>query len=181
MSGHSKWAKIKRSKGKEDQKRGAEFSRLARAISIAAARGKSGDPAMNPMLRLAVEKARGANMPKVNIERAIERGLGTSGGGAFETFTYEGYGPGGVAVMVTASSDNRQRTTASIKNIFERSGGTLGGPGSAAFLFERVGETMKAKSTLAIPGEESRIKQFLAMLEENEDVDEVVHNAVLSV
>lgn len=180
MSGHSKWAKIKRSKGKEDQRRGAEFSKLARGISIAAVRGKSGDPAMNPILRLAVEKARAANMPKVNIERAIERGLGTSGGGAFETVTYEGYGPAGVAVMVTASSDNRQRTTASIKNIFERSGGTLGGPGSAAFLFERDGGEMRAKSTIAFAGEETaRIRHFLELLENNEDVDEVVHNAAL--
>lgn len=180
MSGHSKWAKIKRAKGKEDQRRGAEFSKLARGISIAAARGKSGDPAMNPILRLAVEKARAANMPKANIERAIERGLGGGEGGVFETVTYEGYGPSGVALMVTASSDNRQRTTASIKNIFERNEGTLGGPGSAAFLFERTDGGMKAKIPITFMGEEAtKIRNLLQNLEDNEDVDEVVHNAAL--
>lgn len=180
MSGHSKWSKIKRQKGKEDQKRGAEFSRLARSITIAAVQGKSGDVTGNPTLRLAVEKARAANMPKANIQRAIERGLGAGGGSEFETVTYEGYGPGGVAVMVTVSTDNRQRTTANIKNIFERGGGTLGGPGSALFLFERQGAVMRAKSQIIFPGEETeRIRHFLEMLGEQEDVDEVVHNAQL--
>ncbi len=179
MSGHSKWAKIKRSKGIEDQKRGQEFSRLSKMITIAVAAGKSGDPAMNPTLRLAIEKARQINMPKANIDRAIDRGLGKGDAGSLEQVTYEGYGPMGVAVMVTASTDNRQRTTSQIKNIFERSGGSLGAPGSAAFMFQRGPEgAFSPVSTMPLMGGDAeKFRRFLESLEEDEDVEEVVHTA----
>jgi len=181
MSGHSKWAKIKRQKGVDDQKRGQEFSRLSKMVTIAVAAGKSGDPAMNPTLRLAIEKARQINMPKANIDRAIERGLGKGDGGSLEQVTYEGYGPMGVAVMVVASTDNRQRTTSVIKNLFERSGGSLGAPGSAAFMFSRA-ENGKYMPVSTIPLKDSQAQQFqrfLDSLEEDEDVEEIVHTAEL--
>lgn len=174
MSGHSKWAKIKRQKGVEDQKRGQEFSKLSRVITIAVAQGKSGDPGMNPTLRLAIEKARSINMPKDNIDRAIARGLGGEAGN-LEQVMYEGYGPMGVPVIVTASTDNRQRTAATVKNIFERSGGSLGGPGAAIFMFDRTSEGgYQPKAPIPLEGEaKEKVARFVEALTDNEDVDEV--------
>ena len=138
MSGHSKWATIKRKKGAADAKRGKIFTQIIREISIAAGLG-GGDPDANPRLRLAVQKARGQNMPKDNIERAIKKGTGELGGDNFEEVRYEGYGPGGAAVIVEATSDNRNRTGGEIRHIFSRFGGNLGATGSVAFMFERLG------------------------------------------
>lgn len=182
MSGHSKWAKIKRQKGVEDQKRGQEFTKLSKMVTIAVQHGKSGDPTMNPTLRLAMEKARQINMPKANIDRAIDRGLGKGEAGSLEQVTYEGYGPFGIAVMVMATTDNRQRTTSQIKNIFERAGGSLSAPGSAAFMFVRGEEgTFVPTSTMSlIGGEAEQFLKFVESLEENEDVEHVAHVAQLN-
>jgi YebC/PmpR family DNA-binding regulatory protein len=137
VAGHSKWAQIKRKKGATDAKRGQLFSKLARAIIVAAREGGP-DPAGNLALQNAVEKAREASMPKENIERAIARGAGpTADGAAYETVTYEGYGPAGIAVFVEAVTDNRNRTAAEVRHIFSKSDGSLGESGSVAWLFER--------------------------------------------
>jgi YebC/PmpR family DNA-binding regulatory protein len=138
MSGHSHWATIKHKKGAIDAKRGKLFSKLSRAIIIAARHG-GGDPEMNLKLRYAIDKARSVSMPKDNIERAVKRGTGEVEGQTFEEITYEGYGPGGVAILVEILTDNRNRTASEIRKIFERSGGKLGGAGSVAYLFERKG------------------------------------------
>ncbi len=139
MSGHSKWASIKRKKGATDAKRGQLFSKLVRAI-IVAARDGGPDPAGNLALQNAIEKAREAAMPKDNIERAIAKGSGTgTDAAAYETVTYEGYGPGGVALFVEALTDNRNRTAADVRQAFTKSDGNLGESGSVAWLFERKG------------------------------------------
>ena len=138
MSGHSHWATIKHKKGAIDAKRGKQFSKLSRAIIIAARHG-GGDPEMNLKLRYAIDKARQASMPKDNIERAVKRGTGEKEGITFEEVTYEGFGPGGVAILVDTLTDNRNRTTGEIRKIFERSGGKMGSAGNVAYLFERKG------------------------------------------
>lgn len=137
MAGHSKWAQIKRKKGATDAKRGQLFSKLARAIIVAAREGGP-DPAGNLALQNAIEKAKEASMPKENIERAIARGAGPlADGAAYETVTYEGYGPAGIAVYVEAVTDNRNRTAAEVRHIFSKADGSLGESGSVAWLFER--------------------------------------------
>ncbi len=138
MSGHSKWATIKHAKGAADAKRGQLFTKFIKEISIAAKMG-GGDPATNPRLRTAVLKARAANMPKDNIERAIKKGTGELGAVNYEELLYEGYGPGGVAVLVEVLTDNKNRTAASVRNIFTKSGGNLGATGSVAYMFNRKG------------------------------------------
>ena len=138
MSGHSHWATIKHKKGATDAKRGKLFSKLSRAIIIAARHG-GGDPEMNLKLRYAIDKAREVSMPKDNIERAIKRGTGEGEGQQFEEITYEGYGPGGVPILVDILTDNRNRTTGEIRKIFERGGGKMGSAGCVAYLFERKG------------------------------------------
>ena len=139
MSGHSKWAQIKRKKGVTDAKRGQLFSKLTRAIIVAAREGGP-DPAGNLALQNAVEKAREASMPKENIERAIARGAGAGADGAnYDTVTYEGYGPGGVAIYVEALTDNRNRTAAEVRHIFSKADASLAESGAVAWLFERRG------------------------------------------
>jgi YebC/PmpR family DNA-binding regulatory protein len=138
MSGHSKWATIKRKKGALDAKRGKIFTKIIREIATAARLG-GGDPAGNPRLRLVVDKARAVNMPKDNIERAIKKGAGGDEGANFEQVTYEGYGPGGVAVLVEALTDNRNRTAGEVRHAFTRYGGNLGQSGSVSHLFQRMG------------------------------------------
>ncbi|KKU91875.1 MAG: transcriptional regulator [Microgenomates group bacterium GW2011_GWA1_48_10] len=139
MSGHSKWSTIKRQKGVADAKRGNLFTKLGNAITIAVREGGGGDPNFNFKLRLAVEKAREANMPKDNIQRAIDKGLGKGEGGALETAVFEGFGPAGVAVIVETITDNTNRTAGELRNFFDKHGGSLGGPGSVAYLFKKVG------------------------------------------
>lgn len=138
MSGHSKWSQIKRQKGVADARRGAVFTKLGREIVVAAKQGGP-DPAANFRLRLAVQRAREANMPADTIERAIKRAAGSGEGAELEEITYEGYGPGGTAIMVEALTDNRNRTAASIRSIFDRGGGNLGESGSVAWQFAARG------------------------------------------
>ena len=139
MSGHSKWHQIRHKKGATDAKRGQLFSKLSRAIIVAAREGGP-DPDNNISLANAIQKARDASMPKDNIERAIARGRGSGPNGqAYERVTYEGYGPGGVAVFIEAVTDNRNRTAAEVRHIFSKSDGTLGASGSVAWLFDRKG------------------------------------------
>lgn len=140
MSGHSKWAQIKRKKGVTDTKRGQLFTRLARDITIAVREGGSGDPEGNFQLRLAIDKARTSNMPKDNIERAIKRGTGESSeGGQLEDVVYEGYGPGGAAILVQVLTDNRNRAASDVRRVFTRSGGNLAATGAVSWMFERKG------------------------------------------
>jgi len=138
MSGHSKWSTIKRQKGANDAKRGALFTKVAREISVAARQG-GGDPDANYRLRLAIEKARSVNMPADNIKRTIERAAGGGDADAYEEIVYEGYGPGGVAVLVEAQTDNRNRTAAEVRSIFTKTGGQLAGTGAVAWQFEPRG------------------------------------------
>jgi YebC/PmpR family DNA-binding regulatory protein len=139
MSGHSKWAQIKRQKGANDAKRGQMFTKLAREITVAARQG-GGDPETNFRLRLATQRARSMNMPQENITRAIARATGGQDGAAqLEEVTYEGYGPGGVAIFVEALTDNRNRTVAEVRNVLTRNGGSLGENGSVAWIFEPRG------------------------------------------
>jgi YebC/PmpR family DNA-binding regulatory protein len=144
MSGHSKWSSIKHKKGAADAKRGKLFSKLSRAIIVAAREGGP-DPAANLALQNAIEKARGVSMPKDNIERAIARGAGTEAdAAAFETVVYEGYGAGGVAVLVEALTDNRNRTASDVRHAFDKHDGNLGTTGAVAWLFERRGVILVA-------------------------------------
>ncbi|HVH07115.1 MAG TPA: YebC/PmpR family DNA-binding transcriptional regulator [Myxococcota bacterium] len=138
MSGHSKWATIRRKKGAIDAKRGKVFTKIIREIATAARMG-GGDPAGNPRLRLIVDKARAANMPKDNIERAIQKGVGGGEGEQFEEVVYEGYGPGGTAILLRALTDNRNRTVGEIRHVLSRQGGNLGASGCVAYLFEKRG------------------------------------------
>jgi YebC/PmpR family DNA-binding regulatory protein len=139
VAGHSKWAQIKRKKGAADAKRGQLFTKLARAITVAARDG-GGDPDGNAALANAVEKAKALRMPKENIERAIAKGIGAGGdAAAIESVTYEGYGPGGVAILIECLTDNRNRTAADIRNIFSRADASLGEPGSVAWMFDKKG------------------------------------------
>ncbi|MFI4992355.1 MAG: YebC/PmpR family DNA-binding transcriptional regulator [Solirubrobacterales bacterium] len=139
MSGHSKWASIKHKKAIVDSRRGAHFSKLTRAITVAARDG-GGDPDGNPALDLAIRKAKEASMPKDNIERAIAKGTGEGGeADAIESVLYEGYGQGGVAVLIEALTENRNRTSAEIRHAFSKHGGSLGEPGSVAYLFDKKG------------------------------------------
>ncbi len=142
MSGHSKWSTIKRAKGITDAKRGQAFTKLANAVTLAARLGNSGDPNSNPRLRMAIDAARAINMPKDNIQRAIDRGLGAGSGQSLEEVLYEGFGPGRVAFMVEGVTDNRLRTNQGVKNIFDRSGGSMA---SVAYMFDHKGE-IKVKS-----------------------------------
>lgn len=139
MSGHSKWAQIKRKKGVADVKKGAMFTRLGREISIAAREG-GGDPNANFTLRLAIDKARGQNMPKENIERAIKRGTGElAEGGQLEDIIYEGYGPGGTALLVQVLTDNRNRTASEVRHLFTRGGGNMAASNAVAWMFDKKG------------------------------------------
>ena len=137
MAGHSKWANIRFRKGAQDAKRGKLFTKLIREITVAA-RQAGGDPGSNPRLRTAIEKARSQSMPKDNIDRAVKRGTGDADGAVYEEVRYEGYGPGGAAVMVDCLTDNRNRTVADVRHAFTKFGGNLGADGSVAYLFEKL-------------------------------------------
>jgi YebC/PmpR family DNA-binding regulatory protein len=139
VSGHSKWSQIKRAKGAADAKRGQLFTKLGREISVAARDGGGPDPEANARLRLAVQRAREANMPADTIDRAIKRGAGGPDAAALEEIVYEGYGPNGAAILIEAMTDNRNRTVAEIRNVFTRGGGSLGNAGCVAYLFDSRG------------------------------------------
>ncbi len=138
MAGHSKWANIRFRKGAQDAKRGKLFTKLIREVTVAA-RESGGDPGANPRLRAAIDKARAQSMPKDNIDRAIKRGTGDAEGVAYEEVRYEGYGPGGAAVMVDCLTDNRNRTVAEVRHAFSKFGGNLGADGSVTYLFQQTG------------------------------------------
>jgi YebC/PmpR family DNA-binding regulatory protein len=138
MSGHSRWSQIKRKKGKADVQRGKLFSKILREITVAARNG-GGDPKVNMRLKAAVESAKEANMPQDNIKRAIQKGTGELPGEAYEEITYEGYGPGGVAIMVRVLTDNRNRTAPEVRHTFEKGAGNMGASGAVAWMFERKG------------------------------------------
>ncbi len=137
MSGHSKWSTIKRKKGAEDAKRGKIFTKLGRNITLAARSG--GDPAFNPVLRMAIDKAKAANMPKDNIARAIKRGTGELGGGELVEITYEGYAPHGVAMLMKCLTDNKNRTLSEVRRVFNKSGGNLAEAGAVGWMFDLKG------------------------------------------
>src|SRR5215216_2614048 len=187
MSGHSKWASIKHKKKAVDAKRGALFTKLTRAITVAARDG-GGDPEGNPALALAIQKARDASMPKDNIERAIAKGTGEgSDADALETVLYEGYGPGGVALLVEALTDNRNRTGSEVRHIFSKHNGNLGEPGSVAYLFDKRGivvvdgerysedDLMVAIDAGAEDGA-GKLMRLIDALEDQDDVDAVHAN-----
>ena len=138
MAGHSKWNNIKNKKGKEDAKKGKIFTKLGRYIMVAAREG-GGDPEYNQALKIAIDKAKAENMPNDNIDRAIKRGTGEAGGADFEEVMYEGYGVSGVAVIVSALTDNRNRTAPDVRHAFDKFGGNLGTPGSVSFMFDKKG------------------------------------------
>ncbi len=165
MSGHSKWSTIKHKKAAIDAKKGVAFTKLAREITIAAREGGSGDPAMNFRLRLTMDKARAANMPADNVDRAIKKGLGTGNDGVtYEEIIYEGYGPGGAAIMLKVLTDNRNRSASEIRAAFSRGGGNLGESGSVAWIFES-----KAIITLEEIGEEEAEEIALAAIDAGAD------------
>jgi len=138
MSGHSKWSTIKRKKGTADAKRGAIFTRISKDITLAAREG-GGDADMNPSLRLAIKNAKAANMPAANVERAINKGIGNLPGMKYENYVYEGYGPGGTAIMMEVMTDNKNRTVPDIRNIMSKTGGNLGEQGCVNWMFEKKG------------------------------------------
>lgn len=147
MSGHSKWSTIKRQKGAADAKRGQAFTKLSNAITLAVRQGGGiTDPESNFKLRLAIDRARSMNMPKDNIDRAIERAKGAGAGSSLDEVVYEGFAPGGVALIVEAATDNKNRTTSEVKNLIEKNGGTMGNPGSVAYMFDRRGEIIVQKN-----------------------------------
>lgn len=174
MSGHSKWANIKRQKGANDAKKGKIFSKISRLITVAA---KAGGPSLdgNPSLRLAVEKAHEARMPKDNIEKAIAKGSGQGGSAIYYDTLYEGYGPNGEAFYITALTDNKNRTVAEIRLIFSKYGGSLGGAGSTSYIFTPDPEN--PSFTLDVdPAHLGTLEKLLEELDDHDDVQDVYFN-----
>lgn len=173
MSGHSKWATIHRKKGLIDQQRGKVFQKLAKEIMVAAKSG-SPDPASNAALRLVVDKAKSQNMPKENIQKAIDKAAGSLDGANYESIRYEGYGHGGVAIMVDCLTDNRNRTASQVRSTFTKAGGNLGTDGSVSYIFERRG-------SIVIPGEYDEEEMMMASLDAGAlDFEKVDNQYVIS-
>lgn len=171
MSGHSKWSTIKRQKGAADAKRGQAFTKLSNAITLAVRQGGGVDsPESNFKLRLAIDRARAMNMPKDNIERAIERAK-ASNKESFDEVVYEGFAPGGVAIIIEAATDNKNRTTSEVKNLIEKNGGTMGNPGSVSYLFARRGELVVTRNGRSV--DDIMMTALDAGLEDIEEEDEV--------
>lgn len=175
MSGHSHWSTIKRKKQAEDIKRGKAFSKLARAITVAVRQG-GGDPNSNSSLRLVIDKARSYNMSRDKIEQAIARGTGGGGGAGLAEATYEGYGPEGTAFMVKVLTDNKNRTLAEIRQIFETYGGRIGEAGSAAYIFNKDPENPAFAIPIADFEKAKKVLDLASALDEQEDVQEVYSN-----
>lgn len=175
MSGHSKWAKIKHKKGVADAKRGAIFTKLGNAATIAARQG-GGDPEINFSLRLAIDKAKAGNVPKDNIERAIKRGTGELGGVNLEEITYEGFGPNKIPIIIECLTDNKNRTVAEIKHILDKNGGSLSGQGSVMWMFERnksaeIKFAPKGEHKIEVDDEtRERAQKLFDALDEHQDV-----------
>jgi YebC/PmpR family DNA-binding regulatory protein len=178
MSGHSKWATIKRKKAATDQKRGNLFTKLVREITIAAKMG-GGDPLGNPRLRLAIDTARASSMPMDNIQRAVKKGTGELDGVVYEEITYEGYGPGGIALIIETATDNRNRTVADIRHVMSRNNGSLGESGSVSWMFQRKGSIDVLKSSAT----EERLMELLldAGLEDLDSDDELYFTVLTDV
>ncbi|HCR81318.1 MAG: hypothetical protein UY13_C0001G0049 [Candidatus Pacebacteria bacterium GW2011_GWB1_47_8] len=176
MAGHSKWHNIKNQKAKVDAKKGKIFGQLARQIRIAVKEGGSGDPQHNATLRTLLEKARAENMPKEKIQRAIDVGLGKGVGGELREISYEGYGPGGAGFLVVAVTNNANRTTSEIREIFSRFGGSIGAPGSVMYMFTR-GNDGGYITTMPFPitdsNQQEQLQKILDVLNEHDDVEEV--------
>ncbi len=176
MSGHSKWATIKHKKGALDAKRGKIFTRLIKEITMAAKGG--GDSEKNPRLRTAVTAAKAENMPADNIKRAIQRGTGELPGVTYEEITFEGYGPGGVAVLVETSTDNRNRTVSDIRHVFSKNGGNMGTSGSAGITPEHSELGMIPSNYIKLEGQQARtMLKLMEAMEEHDDVQNVYTNA----
>jgi YebC/PmpR family DNA-binding regulatory protein len=175
MSLHSKWANIKRKKAALDSKRADNWNKILRILVVASKKG-GGDPATNPSLRLAVEKAKEARMPKENIEKAIKRGTGELEGVNYEEVVYEGFGPDGGAFLIECVTDNKNRTVAELRTLFSKNGGNLGTVGSAAYIFANDKENPIFKVRITSPENESSLEKILDALDENDDVQEVFTN-----
>lgn len=173
MSGHSKWSTIKRQKALNDAKRGQIFTKVIRAITIAARKG-GGDPEINPALRHALFKAKEVNLPKDTIKRAIQRGTGGKGSGRFDEVVYEGYGPQGVALLIEAVTDNKKRTLSEVKRVLERNAGSLGEPGSAAYIFKNPEKPLFEVEL--DEAKEDQVVKLMAALDDLDDVQEVYSN-----
>ncbi len=167
MSGHSKWSTIKHKKAEADSKRGAAFTKIAKKIHIATQKGKSGDPEMNPFLRTVLDEARAVNMPSDNVRRAIDKALGGGDGSQMEEIVYEAYGLGGVGFLITAATDNRNRTGGEIKSIVDKGGGGLGSPGSVSYL-----KNIQPVPTIRLEGGD--LESCLGLIEALEDQDDVL-------
>lgn len=182
MAGHSKWNNIKNRKGAVDAKRGKIFGQVAKLIRIAVKEGGSDNPKNNPSLRVALDKARAANMPKDKVNKAIAKGSGkSSSGGTLQEVTYEGFGPNGVGMLVQVITDNSNRTSSELKFAFSRAGGSLGAPGSASYLFTRDASGGMSV-TIPIELESDQFEQIEKLSEQlltMDDVEEVLHNATL--
>lgn len=179
MAGHSKWNNIKNRKGAQDKKKSREFVVVTKMIRMAVKKSHDGNSSTNPALRLALEKAKAINLPKENIQRTIDRALGKGDEGqSIQEIVYEGYGPGGVAICAIAATDNVQRTASNIRFIFSRNGGSLGGPGSAAFLFTRTEEGFEPTMRMPLSAEDSTaLEELVSALEDDDDIEEVSTNA----
>jgi len=177
MSGHSHWSSIKHKKGATDIKRGKIFSKISRLINIAA-REKGGDPESNPKLRVAISKAKEANMPKDNIERAIKKGTGQIEGAKMEEISYEAYGPAGIALVIGVITDNKNRALSEIKHILSRFDGKMAETGSVKYLFDRKGEKWIPKYPIEITDEKtnSQLEKLFNALDENDDTQEIYSN-----
>ncbi len=176
MSGHSHSKTIKHRKDAIDAKRGKIFSKMSRLISVAA-KEKGGDPETNPKLKLAIEKAKEANLPKENIERAVKRGTGQLEGAKMEEFIYEAYGPGGAALIIEGITNNKNRTLAEIKHTLSRFGGKLANSGSVKYLFDKKGDDWEPKYPLEVKSKtKEQVNKLFEALDENEDIQEIYSN-----
>lgn len=176
MAGHSKWNNIKKRKGAVDAQKSKIFGEMARLIRSAVKEGKSGDPQANPSLRTILDKARAENMPKEKIQKAIDAGLGKGNGREVKEIVYEGFGPGGIGMLVMTFSDNTNRTTSEIKSIFSKAGGSVGAPGSAMYLFTRNhdgGYSVQIPFQVADQTQQQALQSLMDELRENEDVEDV--------
>ncbi len=172
MSGHSKWSTIKHKKAATDAKRGVAFGKLAKQIYLAVKQGGSGDGDKNPFLRRALDEARIANMPSDNVRRAIDKALGLGGGEAMVETDYEGYGPGGVGIIIKCVTDNKNRTGGEVRSVFEKAGGSLSEPGSVSYM-----QNIDPLPTIELFGDDlSKVKNLIELLDEHEDVVSVWSN-----
>lgn len=173
MAGHSKWANIKHKKARSDEKRGKEFTKIAKDITIAVRTGGSGDPETNSKLKIAIQKAKAINMPNENITRAIKKGTGEIEGDAYEEIVYEGYAPGGVAVLLEIATDNRNRTASEVRHLFSKNNGNLGETGCVAWMFKRVGLITIDKEKVAADEDDFMLQSLEAGAEDVKSEDEV--------